>query len=98
MFRSQVNTSLTLLQGLAPLERHHSSQEDQLHFWSSGVPVMFLSTKVVEHLFLRGPLGLRLIPFRQLSKVIFSIEMLLKAERAGELLVAHEANVSAPRA
>ena len=41
---------LTLLQGLAPLLRHHSSHEDQLHFWSSGVPVMFLSTMVVVHL------------------------------------------------
>ena len=38
-----------MLQGLAPLLRHHSSQEDQLHFWSSGVPVMFLSTMVVVH-------------------------------------------------
>ena len=39
-----------MLQGLAPLLRHHSSHEDQLHFWSSGVPVMFLSTMVVVHL------------------------------------------------
>jgi hypothetical protein len=48
-----LRTPNTLLQGLAPLERHHSSHEDHEHIPSSGVPVMFLCTSVVVHRF--GP-------------------------------------------